>query len=424
MEVTMAIGLAWVFGIVPVAMWLLLRWNDLWYGLSVKRRCSDTGTKLPPGYMGVPFLGEMLSFLWYFKVLRRPDDFIDSKQHKYGKGLGIYKTHLFGSPSIICCSPSFTKFIYQTEANFTMDWPTMDILGHHSSMNAQGTSHIRLKNFLTRAVNQPVALRRIATMVQPRVASALRSWAEKGTIIGYTEAKKVTLENIGKLLANIEPGTVLETLDKMIAGMFKGIRSHPINFPGTDYHYGVQCRKKATWIFREELERRKKNQVEGTNITNDVMDGLMTFKDDEGEQLDDMEVIDNIIGLLFGGYESTTIVLTWALYYLAKCPHVLRKLREEHMPFGKNKDGEFITSDEISKLKYTSKEPAKPGTFQAFGGGSRICAGNMLARLQIAIFIHHLATGYKWELVNPNAGVTYLPHPKPADGLEINISRL
>lgn len=41
------------------------------------------------------------------------------------------------------------------------------------------------------------------------------------------------------------------------------------------------------------------------------------------------------------------------------------------------------------------QDPAKPGTYQVFGGGARICAGNMLVRIQLALLLHHLSTGYK-----------------------------
>jgi ent-kaurenoic acid hydroxylase len=57
------------------------------------------------------------------------------------------------------------------------------------------------------------------------------------------------------------------------------------------------------------------------------MDGLMQIEDDEGSQLSDQEVLDNIVGLVIAGYESTSIASTWAIYYLAKYPHVLAKLR-------------------------------------------------------------------------------------------------
>ncbi|XP_023645495.1 cytochrome P450 708A2 [Capsella rubella] len=38
-------------------------------------------------------------------------------------------------------------------------------------------------------------------------------------------------------------------------------------------------------------------------------------------------------------------------------------------------------------------------TFMAFGGGARLCAGAEFARLQMAIFIHHLVTKYDFSLI-------------------------
>ncbi|CAL9017506.1 unnamed protein product [Prunus brigantina] len=77
-------------------------------------------------------------------------------------------------------------------------------------------------------------------------------------------------------------------------------------------------------------------------------------------------------------------------------------------------------------------EPAKPGTYQVFGGGLRICTGNMLVRIQLAILLHHLSTGYKrpnpthhfWELLNPDAELIYLSHPRPVDGVDITFNKI
>ncbi|KAK3030722.1 hypothetical protein RJ639_037219 [Escallonia herrerae] len=66
---------------IPIAMTMLLGSVPL-FCLPAKLRCSASGTKLPSGFMGVPFFGEMPNFLWYFKFLRHPDDYINSKRHK------------------------------------------------------------------------------------------------------------------------------------------------------------------------------------------------------------------------------------------------------------------------------------------------------------------------------------------------------
>lgn len=80
-------------------------------------------------------------------------------------------------------------------------------------------------------------------------------------------------------------------------------------------------------IFRKELEKKKKELQDGAMNTNDLMDGMMRLKDDEGKQLSDTEVLDNILSLVVGGYESTSLAIMWALYYLPKYPNVLQKLR-------------------------------------------------------------------------------------------------
>ncbi|WOH10489.1 hypothetical protein DCAR_0729958 [Daucus carota subsp. sativus] len=486
----------WVLGILPLLGCYLWWCNDLSYRLRLKLINSSrganakTGTdviKLPPGHMGLPYLGELLSFLWYFKIIGRPDDYINSKRQRYGDGIGLYRTHLFGSPGVIACKPAVIKFILQNETQFKIDWPSVLLVGATSLVAVHGASHTRLRSFVSRAINLPQSLRRIAIMVQPRIVAALHTWSNQGTIGAHLEAKKVTFENIGSFFASLEPGPGLDTLDKLFTGILKGMRASTVNVPGSAYHHALQCREKATMIFRKELEKKRKKMSDGVeNVTNDLMDGLIRMKDEEGKELSDTEVLDNIVSLVIAGYESTSLAIMWSLYYLAKYPNVLQKLREENACLHKHKNGEPITSDDIATLKYTNKvveetirmaniaafifrvatqdveykgytipkgwkvmmwvrylhtnpenfddpmcfnpdrwsEPAKPGTYQVFGGGSRICAGNMLARLQVAIFLHHLSIGYKWELINPDAKMVYLPHPKPEDGVMISFSKL
>ncbi|KAF7848596.1 hypothetical protein BT93_L1812 [Corymbia citriodora subsp. variegata] len=234
----------------------------------------------------------------------------------------------------------------------------------------------------------------------------------------------------------------------------------------------VQCRKKLVENFRAKLERRKRKQHKWC----DLMDELMQIEDENGNKLSDDEVVDNIVSLIIGGFESISTACTWAFSYLALHSDVLRKLREERRALSKSKIGELITSEDVTKMKYMSKvveetlrlanvsafvfrsgdqdveyqgwkviawlrygstdsrnfedplcfnldrwnKPAKPGSFQDFGGGSRICAANMLARMQIALFLHHLCVGTE----NPDVKTTYLPNPKPADGLKIVLSRM
>ncbi|OVA09084.1 Cytochrome P450 [Macleaya cordata] len=455
---------AWLLGMVLggvplLIVWVLWWWNEIRFLAPLKAQYGSppaAAAKLPPGHMGLPYFGEMISFLWYFKIIRRPDDFIASKRQRYGEG-SMYRTHLFGSPTIITCSPALNKFVLQSDDLFTVKWPSLELVGQSSVAIVGGKAHTRLRSYVYNSINSPEALKRIAQTVQPRVVLTLRSWAEKGMVNAFDEIKKVTFANIGKLFVNFEPGPGLDLLDSYFGGVVGGMRAQRINFPGTAYHHALKCRKKANEIFRKELERRRKESGRESEERNDLMDGLILMKDEQGKQLGDIEVLDNIVSLVIAGYESTSLASMWAVYFLAKFPDVLQKLREENIAMNQKKKGDFITSKEIAELKYTNKvveetlrmaniapfifrlakedvdykgfkipkgwkvivwlrslhtdpkyfndpmffnpdrwnEPAKPGTYQAFGGGPRICVGNMLARLQVAIFLHHLAIGYK-----------------------------
>uniref|UniRef100_A0A7N0VF01 Cytochrome P450 n=1 Tax=Kalanchoe fedtschenkoi TaxID=63787 RepID=A0A7N0VF01_KALFE len=315
----------WILGSLPF-LWLLFKWwNEILYVFPVSFRSRGSGAKLPPGGMGIPFLGELITFLWYFKFIGRPDDFINSKRKKYG-GDGVFKTHLFGSPSIISVAPAFSKFVMQNIDDFRVMWPTEAVMGSHSLIAVHGKPYERIRKLVGTTANDPKALRRIVIRVQPRVVAGLESWAEKGRVSVHHEVRKVVFENIGRLFVSLDPGPLLDELKLLFSGVMEGVRANPINFPGTAFHHALKCKKRLEDIFYANLEE-KKNQAKKNEADYDLMDGLMNIQDEEGNKLSDEEVVDNTVALVFAGFESTSTASMWAVYYLAKYPNVLKKLR-------------------------------------------------------------------------------------------------
>lgn len=54
----------------------------------------------------------------------------------------------------------------------------------------------------------------------------------------------------------------------------------------------------------------------------------------------------------------------------------------------------------------SSKNTAN-NNFLPFGGGPRLCAGSELAKLEMAVFIHHLILNYHWELADTDQAFAY-----------------
>lgn len=60
--------------------------------------------------------------------------------------------------------------------------------------------------------------------------------------------------------------------------------------------------------------------------------------------------------------------------------------------------------------------------FMPFGGGPRLCAGSELAKLEMAVFIHHLVLSYRWELAEPDQAFAF-PFVDFPKGLPIRVHR-
>lgn len=114
----------------------------------------------------------------------------------------------------------------------------------------------------------------------------------------------------------------------------------------------------------------------------------------------------------------------------------------------------------ISIVKLMQDFIPKVGSFMPFGLGSRLCPGNDLAKLEIAIFLHHFLLNFRWfssstwllisyyyvvklnvivivvnrvdeigiayrlERLNPDSPVMYLPHTRPVDNCLAEIKRI
>lgn len=63
---------------------------------------------------------------------------------------------------------------------------------------------------------------------------------------------------------------------------------------------------------------------------------------------------------------------------------------------------------------------AANNNFLPFGGGSRLCAGSELAKLEMAVFIHYLILNYHWELAETDQAFAY-PFVDFPKGLPIRV---
>jgi len=97
----------------------------------------------------------------------------------------------------------------------------------------------------------------------------------------------------------------------------------PLPIPGTTYYRGIRGRAYAEHHFRRLIPLRR--EAKGS----DLFTHLCTSENDAGERLSDDDVIDNVIGAMIAGHDTSTIAIVALMVELAKSPERQNQLVEK-----------------------------------------------------------------------------------------------
>ncbi|GAA0166527.1 oxygenase [Lithospermum erythrorhizon] len=464
-----------------VTMKWVLKSINMWYYEKYKLGGDKKYSLLPPGDMGWPLIGNMWSFLLAFKS-SNPDSFISSFVTRFGQ-IGLYKTFMFGHPSVIVTTPEACKRALTDDEDFKPGWPssTLKLIGRKSFIGITYEEHKRLRKLTAAPVNGHEALSMYTKYIEEIVISSLEKWSSMGKIEFLTEMRRLTFKIIMYIFLSSESEHVMEALEREYTTLNYGVRAMAINIPGFAYYKALKARKKLVAIFQSIVdERRDRRRKNPTGEKKDMMDILLDEQDEKGRKLNDEEIIDVLVMYLNAGHESSGHITMWATLLLQKHPEFFKRAKAEQEEIVMNRPpGQVgLTLKETRKMEYLSKvidetlrlvtfsfvvfreakrdvrlcgytipkgwklllwfrsvhldpeiypspkefNPSrwdeltpKAGTFLPFGGGSRMCPGNDLAKLEISIFLHYFLLNYELERENNACPVMNLPHSRPKD---------
>ncbi|CAK9168453.1 unnamed protein product [Ilex paraguariensis] len=355
----MELGFTWVvfvaiFGGVVALKWVL-RSVNLWL---YETKLADKRFSLPPGDLGWPFIGNMWSFLRAFKSTD-PDSFISSFVARFGH-TGMYKTFMFGSPSIIVTVPEACRRVLSDDESFKPGWPTstMNLIGKKSFVGISSDEHKRLRRLTAAPVNGHEALSMYMGYIEDNVVSDLDKWASLGQVEFLTELRKLTFTIIMHIFLSSESKQVMEALEREYTALNYGIRAMEINIPGFAYHKALKARRKMVAIFQSIVDERREHRRKNPPTSGrDMMDALMDVEDENGRKLDDEEIIDVLVMYLNAGHESSGHITMWTTIFLQKHPEFFRRAKEEQEEIIKNRPPtqNGLTLKEVRQMKYLSQ---------------------------------------------------------------------
>ncbi|HEY9874207.1 MAG TPA: cytochrome P450 [Candidatus Obscuribacterales bacterium] len=431
---------------------------------------------LPPGSLGLPFIGETIGFL-----LDR--DFAKKRHKKYGP---IYKTHIFGRPTVMMLGAEANRFMLSSEMqrfSWREGWPDTfkELLGE-SLFLQEGAEHQRNRKLMMPAFHGKALVNYVATMERITL-SYVEKWEQLGTFSWVPEFKQLTFDIASALLIGSEPGEQTAYLSRLFSDLTKGLFSPPLRWGWTTYGRALEARDRLlAQIEKVVLQRQQEPRQDALGL-------LVQSRDEEGNALTMQELKVQALLLLFAGHETTTSLISCLCMALAQHPDVMERARAEQQRLAT--DGS-MTLDQLKQMTYLDQvlreaermyppvgggfrgvvEPFEyngyhvPKGWQAlyncretqrdsriykdpdlfdpdrfdqsraehkkqefsmitFGGGPRNCLGMAFAQMEMKIVVAHLLRNYTWELLpKQNLSLDPVPTLHPRDGLRVNFRRL
>jgi cytochrome P450 len=184
-----------------------------------------------------------------------------------------------------------------------------------------------------RAIMLPAFHReRIAASIEAMVEEterALDQWRPGTRVDLYAWTRRLATRIAMRALFGIDPdGSAARSIDA--AAMFEqalgfyssGYQYRFIRAPGTPWGRLEDASRKLNRMLYGEISSRRATGERGE----DVLSLMLDAQDDNGEQLTDGQIRDEMMTLLFAGHDTTTSTVSFMFYELAHAPHLADRL--------------------------------------------------------------------------------------------------
>lgn len=158
-------------------------------------------------------------------------------------------------------------------------------------------------------------------------------WKDGDVIDLDKEMIAVTMSITGKTLFDADVFDETDTLSQDLATALEYTTTiltsplrPPISWP-TPYNRRIRQagQRTAGRLLQMINERRRADKIE----RNDFLSILLNARDDDGQPMSDVQLMDECLTLFGAGYESSSATMSWAWYLLCQHPDIYQKVQEE-----------------------------------------------------------------------------------------------
>jgi cytochrome P450 len=273
------------------------------------------------------------------RFTKRQIQFVSRARRELGDVFGVRFIVIPGGV-IVTCHPDHVRSLFTAKPelvpSLTAESPLRPIVGPNSVLTANGPSHLRQRKLLLPPFHGE-AIDRYTAMIRDVTEAALTRWPLGEPFALAPRMQAITLDVIMSGIFGIEGrparGSAEETLRTTVKQL-AAVSTSPLALIGELSNLGraepiglmrrgVRFLDRATYPV---IEARR--QADDLDERSDILSLLLRATTDEGEQMSDHELRDELLTLVLAGFETTANSLAWTWERLVRSPEAHERLRE------------------------------------------------------------------------------------------------
>ena len=437
-----------------------------------------TDAPLPPGRLGLPWIGETMP------LSRNNHKFYRDHFAKYGP---IFKTRLFGFNFVIVSGhEAFHQFATDPRVERGGTDPiSVEQMFFRSLALVDGQEHHSRKDVMLHAVRTDEAMRAYLERMQRVWSAHVDRWAEAGTTTVRPDLQLASAQLTAALYTGDESKAHIQELHDILASMRYSLQILPLPIPGTPYAKALKGRKRLDVLIAEAIQRHQDHPEK----YDDIVSRMLAAAPEHDVPVEKLH--GDVRHLIFAGQAGFFVPFILLTMVLGQRPELRERAREEvlevspegqitmeqlarmqylgqlskevrrlfamnsatffgkaiddleiggyHVPKGWGMIGAihinmrnpevFDDPDDFDPERFTPEREAAlpPGSFVAHGAGERNhhrCPGEDMVTIAVKIYLTLLLRKLDWTIPAQDLSFTNELFPLPASGLKVSFTRL
>lgn len=307
-----------------------------------------TDRRRPPSAGGTPFLGQTLRFI------SEPLTLIEDLLKRHGP---VTRMNVFGLGELYnIAGPEGIEQALVTDRESFRKSEGFRVAFGENVLSTEGTQWQRQRNALDEFF-YPARIREYADRIVELTQRRLSRW-QPGTVMLHEEMSDTALDNFYGTIFDrpLDPDgdMKLRRAANDINLWFKPSSFALPRWVPTParrrFHQAVEIVENETHRLLD--ERRRELRRGNADVSDDLLSMLVAMRDESDAALSDSEIVDQVVGLVFAGHDTTALAMTYSLHQIAAHPDVQQRF---HAEVEEVLTGDQPTLSDIGQLEVTER---------------------------------------------------------------------